>query len=251
MVAASGQLPAVRGAAVGRARWARRGVVLAALCGLNAVGARALPRPMQEPILQEAKFAYVGSRACRRCHLQQYRTWETSAHARAFDLLAPGAMPDSKRKVNLVPEIDYRDNAFCLGCHTVGFQAEGGFESFEATPALAGIGCENCHGPGGAYIDDDVMGKNNSDHSFDEVVAKGLVYPVPETTCRRCHGIDTPFNGDIFPEYKIAYSRETMAEEFTHTHRPLRRSHGPLPAGVVFQDAYQAGQGRRAPDNRR
>lgn len=182
---------------------------------------------------------FVGSRACRRCHLSQFRSWEGTAHANAFELLAPGVRPEVKRKVNLNPDTDYRTNEFCLACHTVGFQRPGGFVSMTETPELVGVGCEACHGAGGAYIADDVMGKDNQAHSFEQVAAAGLRYPVPEATCRRCHGTETPFNAEIFPEYAIEYGAGVL-EAATHEHRPLRYRHGPLPEGVFFQQGYDA-----------
>lgn len=184
---------------------------------------------------------YVGSRACRTCHLREYGSWEDTAHAGIFELLAPGVRPEAKRKVNLVPETDFRENEFCLPCHTVGYGEPGGFVSLEETPDLIGAGCENCHGAGGAYIADDVMGRDNLDHSFQEVIDAGLVYPVPESTCRRCHNPDSPFNPEIFPEYRLEYGPESLGEEFTHEHPPLRRQHGPLPEGVMFQPEYDPG----------
>jgi hypothetical protein len=38
-------------------------------------------------------------------------------------------------------------NSSCLGCHTVGFDVPTGFVNQTATPHLAGVQCENCHGP--------------------------------------------------------------------------------------------------------
>lgn len=184
---------------------------------------------------------YTGSRACRTCHLREYRSWQETAHANAFELLAPGARPEAKEKVNLQPGVDYRANEACLPCHTVGYKEPGGFVSLEETPELVGVGCENCHGAGGDYIADDVMGRDNLDHSFEEVIAAGLIYPVPEATCGECHGAsETPFNPELFPEYAIEYDRETLGAP-THEHPPLRRQHGPLPEGVMFQPEYEPG----------
>ncbi len=184
---------------------------------------------------------YTGSRACRRCHLREYRSWQQTAHAQIFSLLEPGVRPEAKEKVNLHADVDYRETELCLGCHTVGYGEPSGFVSLEETPDLAGVGCETCHGAGGDYIHDDVMGKDNNDHSFDEVIAKGLIYPVPETVCRQCHGApETPFNPEFFPEYAFEYTRETL-DAATHVHEPLKREHGPLPEGVIFQQKRDGG----------
>jgi len=183
------------------------------------------------------EFEYLGSRACRRCHLREYRSWQRGAHANIFELLEPGVRPEAKTKVNLQPDVDYRTNELCLQCHTVGYGTPSGFKSVEETPDLVGVGCEICHGPGSVYIRDDVMGNDNLDHSFEEVAAAGLIYPVSEEVCKQCHtNPATPFNPEIFPEYAFEYTREAL-EAGTHEHRPLTREHGPLPAGVMFQGA--------------
>jgi len=193
----------------------------------NSVGARHAAAA-QEP-------EYVGSRACRRCHLREHRSWQRGSHANVFELLEPGVRPEAKEKVNLQPSVDYRANDLCLQCHTVGYGTPSGFKSVAETPDLLGVGCETCHGAGSIYIADDVMGNDNLDHSFNEVIAAGLIYPVPETVCKQCHtNPATPFNPEIFPEYAFEYSRQTV-EAGTHEHRPLARAHGPLPAGVMFQ----------------
>jgi hypothetical protein len=200
-----------------------------------AAPSRVHPPSAQQQPPSEQEPEYVGSRACRRCHLREYRSWQGGKHANVFELLEPGVRPEAKVKVNLQPDVDYRTNELCLQCHTVGYGTPSGFTSVEETPDLVGIGCETCHGPGSVYIRDDVMGNDNLDHSFEEVIAAGLVYPVPEEVCRSCHGDPaTPFNPELFPEYTFEYDRETV-EAGTHVHLPLARDHGPLPPGVMFQ----------------
>lgn len=143
--------------------------------------------------------------------------------------------PEAKEKAGLNPEDDYRTTELCLQCHTVGYGTPSGFKSVEETPDLIGVGCETCHGPGSEYIRDDVMGKDNRDHSFEEVIAAGLVYPASEAVCKQCHtNPATPFNPEIFPEYAFEYTRETV-EAGSHEHPPLKLEHGPLPPGVMFQ----------------
>ena len=195
--------------------------------------------------VQEAQAAeYVGSSGCRRCHIREYRSWQQTRHAQVFELLRPGVGAEAKARVNLDPDADYTANEFCLKCHTVGYGEPTGFVSEAETPDLVGVGCEFCHGAGGDYTRDDVMGFDNRDHSFDEVIAAGLVWPVPEVLCLRCHGEETPFNELVSPEYAFEYTRDSLGEP-VHVHRPLRNEHGPLPAGVLFQDEYAETHGRR------
>ena len=83
---------------------------------------------------------FVGSAACEGCHAQEHATWSEQAHARAVATLeAEGEAAN--------PE--------CLGCHTTGYGEPGGFPAGaapDAHPALAAVGCESCHGPGGRHV---------------------------------------------------------------------------------------------------
>jgi peroxiredoxin len=95
---------------------------------------RRLPR---KDLLPSAA-AYVGSAACQSCHVDEHAKWLTHAHAEALATLeAKGKAGD--------PE--------CLRCHTTGFDKPGGFQAASGPqPALSGVGCESCHGPGGAHV---------------------------------------------------------------------------------------------------
>jgi predicted CXXCH cytochrome family protein len=59
-----------------------------------------------------------------------------TAHAAALDTLKA---------------IGRHTTARCLECHVVGYGLPNGFVSEAATPHLAGVQCENCHGPGGNH----------------------------------------------------------------------------------------------------
>jgi hypothetical protein len=128
--------------------------------------------------------AYEGGRAaCRRCHLAEYRSWERTPHATAFETL---------------PE-ESRGDANCVKCHTTGYGEATGFTSIADTPELAGVGCEACHGPGSLYKDREVM------ESREASVAAGLNIP-DEATCTACHNSESPtFPGSFnFEEMKAA-----------------------------------------------
>ncbi len=80
---------------------------------------------------------YSGSDVCGVCHELAYETWTYTEHATAFDtLVRHGADAD--------PE--------CIGCHVVGYQQPGGFESARKNPDLEHVGCESCHGRGGPHL---------------------------------------------------------------------------------------------------
>jgi predicted CXXCH cytochrome family protein len=86
---------------------------------------------------------YVGATVCKDCHDEVYQKWLLTAHARALPTLTA---------------IGQNGNAACLRCHTTGFGAVNdqgqplGFVSQEATPHLANVQCEDCHGPGGEHV---------------------------------------------------------------------------------------------------
>jgi hypothetical protein len=93
-------------------------------------------------------LAYVGSARCAECHAAIHASWSKTPHAHALETLA------SK---------DYDWDPECIRCHVVGFERaandqwtrwESGFRTPDATPALGGVGCENCHGPGSAHVAD-------------------------------------------------------------------------------------------------
>jgi hypothetical protein len=79
---------------------------------------------------------YVGTKKCKVCHGKQFKSWEQTKMAKAFDLLKP----EEQKKPD------------CQSCHTTGLGKEGGFKNLEETPAMVGVQCEACHGPGSIYF---------------------------------------------------------------------------------------------------
>jgi hypothetical protein len=77
---------------------------------------------------------YAGSQICSECHSPVVNTVAHTAHAGAFT--DPKFVADKGQS-----------NAACLSCHTVGYDVPTGFSSAARTPSLAGVQCENCHGP--------------------------------------------------------------------------------------------------------
>jgi hypothetical protein len=117
--------------------------------------------------------AYVGTQVCGGCHPSALAAFEKSKHARAWQTLVD-AEADPKRYG--WPVTAYPD---CVGCHVAGYREQTGFVSFEETPHLAAVGCEQCHGAG-------------SDH-----VTSGGTKPMgkvgggtPSVVCTRCHDFE-------------------------------------------------------------
>jgi len=113
--------------------------------------------------------SFVGSEACRSCHVDEFEAWEKSLHGEAYRTL-------QKTGNDRDPE--------CVGCHVVGLNHESGFTSVQDKPALASVGCESCHGAG-------------SDHVQSPYAAYGKA---GEASCMKCHATaNSP--GFSFAEY--------------------------------------------------
>jgi hypothetical protein len=118
---------------------------------------------------------FVGSKTCGICHKEVYKHWETTTHASAYETLV-------KSEHNYDPD--------CVPCHVTGFQYTSGFESVEETPALKGVGCEDCHGPGSDHI-------NTPQEEYGETISD---------TCATCH------NHEHSPEFEFT----SYWEKITH-----------------------------------
>lgn len=81
---------------------------------------------------------YVGSAECSSCHEDAYRVWKESGHAHAMQTLI---------------DLQQEYSPLCVGCHVTGDRKPGGFHNLKATPELADVQCEACHGPGGGHLE--------------------------------------------------------------------------------------------------
>jgi hypothetical protein len=89
---------------------------------------------------------FLGTEACGTCHSRELEAWRGTRHARALATLAA-------RSRGRDPE--------CVVCHTVGWRrtvdgtwlgASTGFAAAGAPTGLDAVGCEACHGAGGAHV---------------------------------------------------------------------------------------------------
>ena len=80
---------------------------------------------------------YVGATSCVDCHGATHNAWAETGHARAFASLK---------------SVNQHTNSSCLICHTVGYGTPLGFKDEATTPHLAGVQCENCHGPAASHM---------------------------------------------------------------------------------------------------
>ncbi len=113
---------------------------------------------------------YAGSATCSACHENIYATQTNTPHAHAFGLLS----------------VQQQTNAALLPGLTVGYGLPTGFKSLTATPQLADVQCENCHGPAG----------NHAASEMDPTVRPRV--ELAATVCGGCHtGLEFP----IYPEW--------------------------------------------------
>ena len=142
---------------------------------------------------------FVGADTCMPCHSGMHTDWAGTAHATALETLEA---------------IGQGENGECLGCHTVGFNDDG-FVNRTDTPELAGVQCENCHGPAADHAADpgdlalrpavdlsaELCGTCHTDAhhpTFDEwqlskhaVALEGLrSNPFAQDSCLECHSQD-------------------------------------------------------------
>jgi ribosomal protein L40E len=172
------------------------------------------------------EFEYIGSKACRKCHIKNYKSWEEGPHAKSLDVLKPGNATEEKEKHNLDAATDYSTDEKCLKCHVVGFGKPGGYtvpdpadeKAVKKASELAAVGCESCHGPGGGLLDlkNEIM-KEKRKYKFAELEAKGAVAPTAEQ-CTKCHTEDHP---TYTPEKKFDF--EKMKEKGVHEHVELKQ----------------------------
>ncbi len=166
------------------------------------------------------EHAYVGSKNCKKCHLQQHKSWSETKMAQAFELLKPGVAAEAKQKAGFDPGKDYTRDAQCLPCHTTGYGKPGGFVDIETTPDLAGIGCEECHGPGGTYTQEGYMTLKNKEYKKADLVAVGLVDTVSAKQCLHCHDKEKNPFAPAEP-----FDFEKMKEKDLHQRYPLKYKH--------------------------
>lgn len=170
---------------------------------------------------EQQEYGFIGTKACKKCHIKQFKSWAETKMAKAFELLEPGVRAEAKKKTGLDPEKDYSQDPECLPCHTTGYSRVGGFVSLEKTPQLVGVSCEMCHGAGSEYTKKQYMHLKNKKYKLAEVIKVGLIGPVTGETCTSlCHNKKSPFFKKDEP-----FDFEKRKNEGTHKHIPLKYKH--------------------------
>lgn len=101
--------------------------------------------------------AFAGTKVCSTCHAEAYKKWKATDHAGALATL----------------EHEHHDrDPDCVSCHVVGLDKTQGFRTRAATPHLANVGCESCHGAGAAHS---------------EAPMRANMPKIGEDSCMKCH----------------------------------------------------------------
>jgi hypothetical protein len=135
------------------------------------------------------KLAFAGSASCKPCHEPAYDKWNTTGHAHALATL-------KKAGSDRDPE--------CVICHVIGLEHEGGFVNEEKTPHLAGVGCENCHGPRSEHV---LGAPQRAVSRWGPLTAGQPVTGQPRTACTQCH---TPEQSGGFAGHEEEYMKKIL-----------------------------------------
>ncbi len=143
-------------------------------------------------------YEYLGTKKCRMCHVDQYRSWRELPKGRSWEALKPGIGAKVKVAAGLDVSKDYRGDGRCLKCHSVGYGKPGGYvipdpsdgESLRFAATRQGVGCEACHGPGSGFVRimQDIYTTDRT-YKPEELYAAGR-RPVGPEVCGACHNKD-------------------------------------------------------------
>jgi len=86
---------------------------------------------------QSGESPFAGAKACKVCHQTEHKAWTQSRHSDAFYALM---------------DVNKAFDPNCIGCHTVGFNRDGGFIDPGSTSGLMHVQCESCHGAARTHV---------------------------------------------------------------------------------------------------
>lgn len=160
--------------------------------------------------------AYVGSQACQACHPAEFETWSKQPHARSMaSLEAKGAT----------------GNHECLACHTTAYGRPGGFPKGAPPkdhPAMAQVGCESCHGPGGDHVKPDAA-RVGTIVSLTDKCGTCVILQI----CGTCH--------DDVNDPGFEFEVEKKIEAQKHGTKPPAAMQTPVPDSAALPSANQVG----------
>ena len=171
---------------------------------------------------------YLGAQACSECHASgatghQFSQWRSTAHARAYAVLAS---PEAKAIARLsgIPG-EPQQAPMCLGCHATAAEAED-WERLDGFHVEDGLQCEACHGPGSEYATREVM--------LDRRKAMTMGLRIPDRGfCLNCHRAKGSHQAVLQAK---PWDAERAWKEIAH---PIVRTNPPAPAAPPPQRATE------------
>ncbi|MFH1755973.1 MAG: multiheme c-type cytochrome [Candidatus Latescibacterota bacterium] len=103
---------------------------------------------LRESHKQGGGEVYLGLGSCQGCHVEEFDSYLSTAHAHAYETLSK--------------QHHHRDSN-CIGCHSVGYGERGGFSGVRVIGSaidLIDVQCEACHGPGTKHSRDGQYNRN-------------------------------------------------------------------------------------------
>ena len=145
---------------------------------------QALGKPLftHESLEQDSENHYVGSNSCSVCHQPEFKQWQSTKHAFAFNTIL-------KAQKHFHPD--------CVSCHVVGFGYETGYTTQADQNHFRNVGCETCHGPGGKHI------AKPSPRNIRGEVEKGI--------CLECH--NQKHSPNFENQFEVAFPKVDHSQE--------------------------------------
>jgi len=169
LITAAALLAVCASAAVAFPRFARMTKASCATCHTNVAGGAVLTDAgkafkadtTKAPAASVAGSDFASTKKCKMCHINEYKSWLETPHAKALEVLKTG---DPKK----IEEMAAR----------AGVKLTGGYPAADSltTASLASVTCEACHGPGSKHV--------AADKPTKKTVINGQV---GELLCRSCH----------------------------------------------------------------
>jgi hypothetical protein len=189
LITAAALLAVCASAAVAFPRFARMTKASCATCHTNVAGGAVLTDAgkafkadtTKAPAASVAGSDFASTKKCKMCHINEYKSWLETPHAKALEVLKTG---DPKKIEEMAARAGVKltgpasENEVCLSCHVTGYKLTGGYPAADSltTASLASVTCEACHGPGSKHV--------AADKPTKKTVINGQV---GELLCRSCH----------------------------------------------------------------
>ena len=138
----------------------------------------------------------MSKEACVKCHASEIKVWQTTPHAKTFDLLH--RRPEAKQIASKLGLRSIKHDGRCVACHYTQQAPAPGAQAH----AISGVSCESCHGAAKNWLDihHDYGGQSitrlteSPEHRADRIrksIAAGMRNPanlyLVAQSCLRCH----------------------------------------------------------------